>query len=125
MLVTSQHANHGLSTDSRLYVSMSTLSTGPVVGAARVLAVPDLGASQQTDTLTLPKGFPAKLDTQLAWVGSDFNDPQTYIYELTQADLAEISQAISHFKGNSSTCSTQTLEGFYLSIIHQLTLTLI
>ncbi|KAL1902819.1 hypothetical protein Sste5346_000730 [Sporothrix stenoceras] len=79
---------------------MSAL-TGPVVGAARVLAVPDLGGaglvSQQADAL--PKGFPAKLDTKLAWVGSDFKDPETYVYQLTQSDLAEISQAISHFKG--------------------------
>lgn len=83
---------------------MSSLSTGPVVGAARVFALPDLGGvsltSQQTDAL--PKGFPAKLDTKLAWVGSDFKDSETYFYQLTQADLAEISQAITHFKSTSS-----------------------
>lgn len=84
---------------------MSTLSTGPVVGASRTVAVPGLGGanlvSQQADALTLPKGFPAKLDTKLAWVGSDFQDTQTYVYQLTQTDLAEISEAITLFKGKS------------------------
>lgn len=112
---------------------MSSLSTGPVVGAARVLAVPDLGgaslASQQVDAL--PKGFPAKLDTKLAWVGSDFKDSESYVYQLTQADLAEISQAITHFKGKSSTFSlkhTLTFISSFSSHVFfplQLTLTLI
>lgn len=109
---------------------MSTLSTGPVVGAARTVAVPTLGgaslATQHADALTLPKGFPATLDTKLSWVGNDFQDPQTYVYQLTQADLAEISEAISHFKSKSQTCShLDTQRRFPLSVMHQLTLTLI
>ncbi|ERT03118.1 uncharacterized protein SPSK_09171 [Sporothrix schenckii 1099-18] len=81
---------------------MSALSTGPVVGATHVLAVPNLAgaspATRKTDSPSMPKGFPAKLDTKLAWVGSDFKVPETYIYQLSKDDLAEICQAISYFK---------------------------
>ncbi|CAK7208173.1 hypothetical protein SBRCBS47491_000002 [Sporothrix bragantina] len=77
--------------------------TGPVAAAERIVSVPDLASAslavQQNDAQALPKGFPAKLDTKLAWVGNDFKGPQDYVYQLTSTDLAEISQALTHFKG--------------------------
>ncbi len=79
------------------------LGAGPVLGATHVATTPEIGRSgpvvQQHDVPALPHGFPAKLDTKLAWVGQDFDDPLAYVYHLTAADLAEIARAIAHFKG--------------------------
>lgn len=48
----------------------------------------------------LPQGMPSHLDHALAWSGADFNNHEAeYIYQLTEADLAEIGTALTYFKG--------------------------
>lgn len=46
----------------------------------------------------LPAGFPAVLDSNLAWIGADFKNAESYTYQLTDADIAEIDDAVKHFK---------------------------
>ena len=85
---------------------MSFQYNGPVATAERFVTVPGLAsasiATQQANIQDLPKGFPVKLETKAAWVGSDFKESQNYIYELTSDDKAELSQGLDHFKGNIS-----------------------
>lgn len=47
----------------------------------------------------MPAGLPSKLDSELAWTGSDFADESTYIYNLTVSDIDELGSALVHFKG--------------------------
>ena len=46
----------------------------------------------------LPKGFPATLDSPLAWKGSDFHDEE-WVTVLNANDVEEIKKAVEHFKG--------------------------
>ncbi|CAK7219574.1 hypothetical protein SCUCBS95973_003861 [Sporothrix curviconia] len=82
---------------------MSSPYPGPVAAAERFVVVPDVASAslavQQSGSQSLPRGFPAKLETELAWVGSDFKSPQDYVYQLTSTDLAEINEGLGHFKG--------------------------
>jgi len=48
--------------------------------------------------LLLPHGFPDRVSTRMAWHGSDLRETEQYVYELTVADLKEISEALSAFK---------------------------
>ncbi|KAI1327877.1 hypothetical protein F5Y16DRAFT_370578 [Xylariaceae sp. FL0255] len=48
---------------------------------------------------SLPQGFPAKMEGPMAWDGPDYEDqPDLYTNVLSKDDLAEIHEAISHFK---------------------------
>ena len=48
----------------------------------------------------VPVGFPKRLLGPLVWKGDDFaGDECQYIYYLTDADQAEIKDALKHFKG--------------------------
>lgn len=50
---------------------------------------------------TLPDGFPQKLDATLAWDGATVVDEFQWSYQLSSDDLAEVHQALQHFKGAS------------------------
>ena len=54
----------------------------------------------QTEKLvqSLPEGFPAKLDSDLVWDGNHLAEYYDWNYHLTPADLAEIDEALKHFK---------------------------
>lgn len=54
----------------------------------------------QTEKLvqSLPEGFPAKLDSDLVWDGNNLAESYDWNYHLTPADLAEIDEALKHFK---------------------------
>ena len=47
---------------------------------------------------TLPDGFPAKLDSTLAWDGADVAERYDYAYHLTDPDLTEIHEALTYFR---------------------------
>lgn len=48
---------------------------------------------------TVPAGWPTQLNMARAWSGSDFSDDgKEYIVQFDQADLAEIDEALVHFK---------------------------
>lgn len=54
----------------------------------------------QTETLTkeLPRGFPKKLVSDLVWEGDEIKDRYNWVYELNEAELNEIEDALAHFK---------------------------
>jgi len=49
-------------------------------------------------SMELPPGFPARVETRMAWSGSDLRDKNEYVYKLTPADLEEINSALQEFK---------------------------
>ena len=69
-------------------VAVATLAISGLSPAGHSTAAPSM----------MPQDFPARLDSQLAWVGQDFAGRHSYVYELTGADLAEIGLALAHFK---------------------------
>lgn len=83
---------------------MSGFTQGPVMGAVSSQAVPNniaalLAAPQVEASSALPAGFPARVNSELAWSGSDFESDNSFIYHLDAADIQEISAAMDHFKG--------------------------
>lgn len=46
----------------------------------------------------LPPGFPASLNTQLAWTGEQFKNDDSYIYRLSAPEITEMESALQHFK---------------------------
>lgn len=56
---------------------------------------------QETEDLpkTLPAGFPSNLESTLAWDGATVADDFQWSYQLSTQDLAEVHQALQHFKG--------------------------
>lgn len=50
---------------------------------------------------TLPGGFPEQLKGDLVWEGNTLADTYNWTYVLSEDQLAEIDQAISHFKCQS------------------------
>ena len=48
---------------------------------------------------TVPQGFPCAVDTSRVWAGSDHEDESRYILSLSKADVTEIEEALSSFKG--------------------------
>jgi len=54
-----------------------------------------------SDTYSLPDGFPAAISSDLVWTGADLADERKYVYQLTAEDLAEIDAALHIFKGTS------------------------
>ncbi|RDW76888.1 TauD/TfdA family dioxygenase [Aspergillus mulundensis] len=55
---------------------------------------------------TLPEGFPRELQSDLAWDGKTVGEVYDWNYHLTQDDLEEVDQALQHFKGMSTSLST-------------------
>lgn len=56
---------------------------------------------QETENLsrTLPDGFPQKLESKLAWDGSTVSDQYKWSYELGEAEVTELHEALNKFKG--------------------------
>lgn len=53
------------------------------------------------DVRTLPAGFPAHVNTRLAWTGAQFANSSEYVLTLTDAHICEIQGALAHFKSMS------------------------
>ncbi|PGG95070.1 hypothetical protein AJ80_10028 [Polytolypa hystricis UAMH7299] len=47
---------------------------------------------------SLPAGFPAKLASDLVWEGQELKNSYPWVYELNQAQVQEIENALQHFK---------------------------
>ncbi|KAK8088901.1 hypothetical protein PG997_003862 [Apiospora hydei] len=56
------------------------------------------GCALSEEPLGLPSGYPATLDSRLAWKGSDFKDEESYVCHMTEGDVAEIKSTLEHFK---------------------------
>lgn len=46
----------------------------------------------------LPAGFPAQFETPSTWKGDQWNDESRFVYVFSKEDLADIDQALAHFK---------------------------
>ena len=49
----------------------------------------------------VPQGWPTQLSGPLVWTTDDFQNENEFVYHLSDADKAEIVDALTHFKGNS------------------------
>ncbi|KAK4152149.1 hypothetical protein C8A00DRAFT_35173 [Chaetomidium leptoderma] len=47
---------------------------------------------------TLPPGWPAQVDADRAWAGSDFKSENDYVLHLSADDIVEIEAGLAHFK---------------------------
>jgi hypothetical protein len=47
---------------------------------------------------TVPEGFPKKLVSDFVWEGNDLVGKYDWVYELSQAEVREIEDALKHFK---------------------------
>jgi hypothetical protein len=61
----------------------------------RVARLAELAADRPS---TVPEGFPEEIKGPRVWTGSDFDDPDKYLIRLSKTDLAEIKDALEHFK---------------------------
>jgi hypothetical protein len=50
----------------------------------------------------LPDGFPKKVEGPIVWEGDDWTDEEQWVYNLSNTELKEISNALTHFKSLSS-----------------------
>lgn len=50
-------------------------------------------------TTTLPPGFPERIEAPRTWAGHEFSEEKSYIYELSEAEVNEIEEALGYFKG--------------------------
>lgn len=46
----------------------------------------------------LPAGFPNVLDSQMSWLGGTYSNESSYAVVLDAEDLAELNNALAHFK---------------------------
>ena len=47
---------------------------------------------------TVPEGWPAQIDAERVWSGSDFKSEDDYILNFSPEDIAEIEAGLAHFK---------------------------
>lgn len=60
-----------------------------------------LEADPSLPKTALPEGFPEQLKSPLVWEGKDWKDEKEWVYELTEADVKEVDDALKHFHGKS------------------------
>ncbi|KID66666.1 Taurine catabolism dioxygenase TauD/TfdA, partial [Metarhizium hybridum] len=71
---------------------------GPVVGS-RIAPTLDVAfPAPLVEVSGLPNGFPAMLDSPLAWSGRQFKSDSDYVFRLEEAHLIEIDRALQEFK---------------------------
>ncbi|KAH8891471.1 Clavaminate synthase-like protein [Thozetella sp. PMI_491] len=96
---------------------MATTTNFVVPATATVRDAGCAALSQLDAASTLPAGFPTKLDAKLAWSGADFSDESDYVIRLLDSDIAEIDDAVAHFKGLGLDGDLVTPENFPLPTI--------
>jgi hypothetical protein len=69
-------------------------------------------------TKTLPPGFPAELKSDLVWDNTDIAERYNWTYELTESDLAEIKEALNHFKSLEKPLGHVNQDTFPLPHLH-------
>ena len=57
-------------------------------------------ATQRVPDTDYTAEWPRTIDSELAWSGSQFSNQDLYTLLLSPADLAEIANALEHFKSN-------------------------
>lgn len=54
--------------------------------------------SEKLDLVTLPEGFPRKLESSFVWEGKGLEESYQWVYELSEEQVEEIEKALVHFK---------------------------
>ncbi|GAW21693.1 hypothetical protein ANO14919_112170 [Xylariales sp. No.14919] len=67
---------------------------------------------------SIPEGFPEKLSGDLVWEGQTVADEYNWTYVLSPEHLAEIDQAVAHFKGLGIPLGAISQETFPLPTLH-------
>ncbi|KAJ8123945.1 hypothetical protein ONZ43_g218 [Nemania bipapillata] len=67
---------------------------------------------------SIPEGFPQKLTGDLVWEGATVADRYNWTYVLSPEHLAEIKQAVAHFKGLNKPLGAISQETFPLPTLH-------
>lgn len=88
---------------TEITVKMPVAGSGPVIAITPIVGVPGNGPAVQTndDVPSLPPGFPAKLESSMAWTGADFRGDSEYTHVLSDAEKAELRAAVECFKCKS------------------------
>ncbi|KAK4231804.1 hypothetical protein QBC38DRAFT_451036 [Podospora fimiseda] len=73
---------------------MSVLLAEPTLASPMASGLSSAGL----DAPRLPEGFPAQLQSQLAWTGSSMSEASNFILKLSDAEIAEINAALEFFK---------------------------
>ncbi|KAL2813643.1 hypothetical protein BDW59DRAFT_167451 [Aspergillus cavernicola] len=75
---------------------------------------------QDTENLakTLPKRFPQKLSSDLAWDGKELGGVYDWNYHLSEEDIQEIENALQHFRGLGVSLGHVNQETFLLPTLH-------
>jgi len=88
---------------TEITVKMPAAGSGPVIAITPIVGVSGNGPAVQTndDVPSLPPGFPAKLESSMAWAGADFLGGSEYTHVLCDAEKAELRAAVECFKCKS------------------------
>lgn len=54
--------------------------------------------SEKLDLVTLPEGFPKKLESSFVWEGEGLVETYQWVYELSKEQVEEIERGLVHFK---------------------------
>jgi hypothetical protein len=76
-------------------MAVSTVPAVPAVPTEDIIAAP-LHASK--DPVGIPTGFPAMLESELAWTGVQFAGNDNYIMRLGSDGIKELEEALTRFK---------------------------
>jgi hypothetical protein len=99
---------------------MAFSKPGPVIDAAitslESIGTPLAAAGASSDVTSLPASFPEHIQSALAWVGSQYANSADYILMLRSEDIAEIEDALKHFKSLSPAGLRNLLGGIWLTV---------
>ncbi|THH21099.1 hypothetical protein EW146_g405 [Bondarzewia mesenterica] len=68
----------------------------------------------------LPAGLPSKVEGPIVWQGADWKEEKQWVYELSEAELKEIDDAIKHFQGLNKSLGYISQETFPLPMLSPL-----
>jgi hypothetical protein len=52
----------------------------------------------------LPDGFPKKVEGPIVWEGKDWANEEQWVHNLSEVELEEVANALTHFKSMFSCC---------------------
>lgn len=84
---------------------------GPVCGPQAAVLQPPAFPKALKEISSLPRGFPAVLDSPLAWSGLQFKHDSEYVLCLTENHVREIEVALQNFKSVLSSHPSHGIAG--------------
>ncbi|UNI14893.1 hypothetical protein JDV02_001473 [Purpureocillium takamizusanense] len=93
---------------------MACSGSGPVAGPRALSEAPTVFVPTVNDAPLLPAGFPNRLDSPMAWTGTDFAKHSDFILCLDDVDIKETEAALEHFKALGLDGDVMSRESFPL-----------